>query len=428
MTTADKELGAVRQSVEAYCEANHDFAFNPKAPIVRLHEPTFSADEINAALECMLTTRVTMGAKVKTFEGEFAGKNGSAHAIMVNSGSSANLLAVAALANSETEDGLKPGDEVIVPALSWSTTVWPLVQMGLVPVIVDIDPATLNIDPGEIERAVGPKTRAVMVVPVYGNPCDMDAITDICQRHGLTLIEDCCEALGASYDGTPVGKFGRVGTFSFYYSHHITTLEGGMCVTDDLGYGEIMRILRAHGWVREVEDPAPWLERHPDIDPRFLFVNVGYNLRAMELQGAMGSVQLPKLDGFVETRRSNAAWFRRELARYEDVFAFQEETPKGRHSWFGFPMRVKPESPFQVGDLRQALGKANIESRPIICGNIAKQPAMQLHEHRLVGDLRHASDVMVSSFSFGNHQALDDAARQYVVGAISDFLGTRGIV
>lgn len=427
MSKENELLDAVKRSVSAYCVEKHNFSFDAAHPVVRLHEPTFSTDEINAALECLLTTRVTMGAKVKQFEREFADNDGFAHGVMVNSGSSANLLAIAAVANPETSEGLKPGDEVIVPALSWSTTVWPLVQLGLVPVIVDISSSTLNIDPGEIERAIGPKTRAVMIVPVYGNPCDMDAIVDICQRKNLMLIEDCCEALGASYDGKPVGKFGRVATFSFYYSHHMTTLEGGICVTDDGELAETMRILRAHGWVREVENPEPWFKRYPEIDPRFLFVNLGYNLRATELQGAMGSVQLPKLAGYVEARRASAAWFLEELSAAGDVLAFQEETPKGRHSWFGFPITVRHDARFRVGDLRAALENAHVETRPIICGNIARQPAMQMFEHRISGDLSCASQVMDCSFSFGNHQAIDAGAREYVVGVIREFLHKQGI-
>src|SRR5471032_3321301 len=173
-----------------------------------------------------------MGPKVKKFEEMFCTEFGWTEGVMNNSGSSANLLAVAALANPVTEDGLRPGDEVIVPARSWSATVWPVIQCGLKPVIVDIDPVTFNIDPNEIERAIGPKTRAIMLVHVYGNPCDMNAISGICDKHNLILIEDCCEALGAYYNGTPVGKFGAVGTFSFYFSHHMTTLEGGICVTE----------------------------------------------------------------------------------------------------------------------------------------------------------------------------------------------------
>lgn len=418
-------LSAVRKSVASYCEDQHDYTFDPENPIVRLHEPTFGADEINAALECMLTTKVTMGAKVKGFEREFADFHGFNHGVMVNSGSSANLLAISTLVNPETDNSLKPGDEVIVPALSWSTTVWPLVQSGLIPVIVDIDPHTLNIDPEEVESAVGPKTRGVMIVPVYGNPCDMDSILDICKRHNLTLIEDCCEALGATYDGHPVGRFGRVGTYSFYYSHHMTTLEGGICVTNDKEYAENMRIIRAHGWLREVEDKTPWLEKYPNIDERFLFVNVGFNLRATELQGAMGSVQLPKLASFVDARERNADWFRSELGQYENYFEFQETTPKGKHSWFGFPIKVRKEAPFDVNELRKALNVANIETRPIICGNIAMQPAIRLFDHRTVGKLENASEVMRRGFSFGNHQSLDLGAKRYIVDKVHNFIQTK---
>lgn len=428
MASREQLLKQVHDSVAAYCQAEHDFRFQAKSPIVRLHEPTFSAPEINAALDCMLTTRVTMGEKVKTFERQFADKYHFAHGVMNNSGSSANLLAVAAIANPETRDGLKPGDEVIVPALSWSTTVWPLVQLGLVPVIVDIDPVTLNIDPQEIERAIGPKTRGVMIVPVYGNPCAMDAIVDICNRRSLILIEDCCEALGALYDGKPVGKFGRVATFSFYFSHHMTTLEGGMCVSDDFELAETMRILRAHGWVREVEDKKRWTDRYPDIHERFLFVNLGYNLRATELQGAMGSVQLPKLDFYIQKRRENAAWLRRTLGQYGDVMDFQEETPKGFHSWFGFPITIREKAPFRLQELTELLEAALIETRPIICGNIARQPAMKLYPHCTVGDLKHANAVMERSFSIGIHQDVGEDARNYIAEQFRSFLKGRGVV
>ena len=420
-TEKDRLLENVFESVRAYCANAHNYSFDTTNPIVRLHEPTFSAEEINSALECLLSTQVTMGKKVKTFERSFADLHEFKHGVMVNSGSSANLLAVTALTNKETPDHLVPGDEVIVPALCWSTTVWPLVQNGLIPIIVDIDPLTLNIDPNEVERAIGPKTRGVMAVPVYGNPCDMDALVTICAQNQLTLIEDCCEALGARYGSKPVGKFGRVGTFSFYYSHHMTTLEGGMCVSDDTTLAENMRIIRAHGWIREVEDPQAWTTQYPDIDPKFLFVNTGYNLRPTELQGAIGNVQLTKLDNFVQTRRKNAAYFRRELDAYADTLVFQEETPKSQHSWFGFPLCVRQHAPFKVADIRMFLKKQAIETRPIICGNIARQPGMKLYEHRIVGNLHCADYVMERGFSFGNHQAIDDCAREYVVGAIKNF-------
>lgn len=423
----DKALVAIHEGIKAYCGAHHRFAFDPANPVVRLHEPTFGASEIIAAVDVLLSTRVTMGPKVRGFEQEFADAFKFAHGITNNSGSSANLLAIAALSNIATKGRLKPGDEVIVPALCWSTTVWPLIQHNLVPVIVDIDPVTFNIDPAEIERAIGPKTRAVMPVHVYGNPCDMTAITDICGRRNLVLIEDCCEALGAYYDGTPVGKFGAVGTFSFYFSHHMTTLEGGICVTEDFELAELLRILRAHGWVRELQQQQPYYDKHPDIDKRFLFVNQGYNLRLTELQAAFGTVQLPKLAGFVDARRTNTAEWQKDLARWSAYFEVQRETPKARGSCFGFPLILKHEAPFSVADITAFLNKASIETRPIICGNIAEQPAIQLYEHRVVGDLCHSSKVMDAGFSFGNHQAIDAAARAYVTGKIAEFMQARGL-
>lgn len=417
----------VDASIKAYCEALLDFSFDPVNPFVRLHEPTFGADEILAAVRCMLSTRVTMGEKVSRFEREFTDKFGFAHGVMNNSGSSANLLAVAALTNPQTKNHLNPGDEVIVPALAWSTTVWALIQHNLVPVVVDIDPGTLNIDPNEIERAVGPRTRAVMVVHVYGNPCEMDSITDMCNRHHLSLIEDCCEALGASYKNISVGRFGKAASFSFYFSHHITTFEGGICVSDDDELAEMMRILRSHGWIRNNERGEKYTEKYPEIDPRFLFVNLGYNLRPMEFQAAVGSVQLPKLNSFVNTRRENAAHWLRDLARFGGVFSFQQEMRKGRHSWFGFPITVKDGAPFTVKQARDFLARNNIETRPIICGNIARQPGLKLYKHRVVGDLRHSDKVMRDSFTFGNHQAVDANARQYVTAKIEEFMSQQGV-
>ena len=412
----------LQEGILEYCRQHHKFEFDPANPVVRLHEPTFGGDEIIAALEVLLSTRVTMGPKVKAFERQFAQSGGFSYGVSNNSGSSANLLAIAALANPAWDGHLREGDEVIVPALSWSTTIWPLIQHHLVPVIVDIDPVTWNIDPNEIERAISPRTRAVMPVHVYGNPCNMQALSDICRRHDLLLIEDCCEALGAYYGGTPVGRFGKVGTFSFYFSHHITTLEGGICVTDDFELVEMMRILRAHGWTRELEDRDRYSNKYPDIDPRFLFVNLGYNLRMTELQGVMGTVQLPKLAGFVDQRRETTMTWQEDWSEWGDVLQFQKETPGGRTSAFGFPVLVNQGAPFTVREITSALHAASIETRPIICGNIAKQPAMQLYPHRVFGSLAHATRVMDYGFSIGNHQSVDAEARAYVTHTVEEFM------
>ncbi len=427
MPTAEQHLQAIRDHIDAYCRLTHDYSFKPDAPVVRLHEPTFGADETIAALDCLLSTRVTMGPKVKAFEHAFGARFGNPNTVVSNSGSSANLLAIAALANPLYGDALRPGDEVIVPALSWSTTVWPLVQHGLVPVVVDIDPETFNIDPLAAERAIGPRTRALMLVHVYGNPCAMDAITELCKRRNLMLIEDTCEAQGASFGGKPLGTFGIMGTFSFYFSHLMTTLEGGATVTPDFELAEIMRMLRAHGWVRELDNPDAFIARYPEIDKRFLFVNQGYNLRCTELQAAIGLIQLQKLDQFIEARRANYRYFRQTLGEYANVFDFQEETKGGYSTFFGFPVRLKPSAPFTRADLTSAMNRAGIETRPIICGNIARQPAMLLHAHRVPAPMPHADRVMDHCFSFALHQALDDGAREHVTNTIRSFLVERGV-
>ncbi len=419
---------SLRRGVEDYVKANFDFTFNPRKPAVRLHECTFGADEINAALGTLLSTQVTMGAQTRNFEALCSTQFGFKHGVMVNSGSSANLLAVAALVNPATSNRFHPGDEIIVPALSWSTTVWPLIQCGLVPVIIDVDPETLNLDLNEVRKAIGTKTRGIMPVHVYGNPCDMDGLMEIARKHNLIVIEDCCEALGSLYRGKSVGSFGIVGTFSFYYSHHITTLEGGICHTNNFELAETMRILRAHGWVRETHDREKYEAQYPEIDPRFLFVNVGYNLRPTELQASFGPVQLPKLENFIAVRTSNALFWREAMRSFGKFFRFQKPTLHGRHSWFGFPMVIQPDAPFTPQEFRLFLKQHNIESRPLIAGNIAQQPALKLFPHRVSGDLKESNLIMSHGFTFGNHQAVNEAAREYVLEIVTKFLKDKKLV
>jgi len=419
---------SLRLEVEAYVKANFDFTFKAENPSVRLHECSFGAEEINAALATMLSTYVTMGKQTKHFEELCSKYFGFEHGIMVNSGSSANLLAVAALVNPVTPDRLYPGDEIIVPALSWSTTVWPLIQCGLVPVIIDVDPQTLNLDLDEVRKAIGSKTRGIMPVHVYGNPCDMDGLMEIAQKHKLIVIEDCCEALGALYRGKSVGSFGAVGTFSFYYSHHITTLEGGICHTNDLHLAETMRILRAHGWVRETQGRELYEAQYPEIDPRFLFVNVGFNLRPTELQASFGPIQLKKLEQFIEIRADNAAFWSQTMAPFGKYLHIQKPTLHGRHSWFGFPMVVRQDAPFDPREFREFLKKHHIENRPLIAGNIAQQPALKHFSHRVFGDLKEANLIMSNGLTFGNHQAVDEAARNYVLEIVTKFFREKQLI
>ena len=229
------------------------------------------------------------------------------------------LLAISTIINLNFKNRIKPGDEVIVSALSWSTTIWPIIQCGLIPVIVDININTLNIDENLIERAISRKTKAIMPVHVYGNPCNMDSIVKIAKKYKLLLIEDCCEAMGAKYNKKVVGSFGEIGTFSFYFSHHITTLEGGMCVTNNLDLSERMKILRAHGWLRDVEHPEKFDELS-NVDKRFTFVDVGYNMRITELQGVFGLKQLGKLNGFLKKRKKTFLKWEEIFSKYNKFF------------------------------------------------------------------------------------------------------------
>ncbi len=387
-------------------------------PRVSLHESTIGEEEIQAVIDVLRSGQVTSGAKVREFEAAFPSK----HAVMCNSGSSANLLAIAALCDPATPNRLERGDGVIVSALSWSTTIWPLVQYGLVPIIVDIDPLTLNMDPLEVEKAVSAGARAIMPVHVYGNPCDMAMIWDIGNQFSLICVEDCCEALGAEFEGQSVGLANNLATYSFYFSHHITTIEGGMVITCDDDLDRMLRILRSHGWTRDVADDLAYRDANPDIDPRFLFVGAGYNLRSTEMAAAMGLVQLPKLTGFVDARRAAAKLLIQAFEPYEKWLTWQHETPGGRSSWFGFPIVIKDDAPFTAKEMREAFNKAGIETRPIICGNIALQPGMQHYAHKIVGGLSNATRVMTNGLAISCHQGVDAADCDYVRSVLDDFM------
>jgi len=250
----------------------------------------------------------------------------------------------------------------------------------------------------------------------------MDAIMSLAKKHDLFVIEDCCEAMGAMYDNKHVGTFGNVGNYSFFFAHHITTMEGGISVTNDFDLTETMKILRAHGWSRESKEHQKYIEMYPDIDPRFIFINQGYNLRPTELNAAMGAIQLPKLDHFNDLRRNAAAYLLKNLAKYAEYFHFQQETPKGKSVWFGFSMIVKDSAPFDVKDITTYLKNNRIESRPIIAGNMTRHPGVKMLPHRISGNLDSADMVMKNGFSFGCHQGTDLKACQYIVEIIDRFI------
>jgi CDP-6-deoxy-D-xylo-4-hexulose-3-dehydrase len=363
----------------------------------------FGADEVVAATEVLLSTRVTMGERTRAFEALWARRCGRKHGIMVNSGSSANLLLLAGL----VETGrLAPGDEVLVPAVGWSTTLFPVSQVGLVPVIVDVDPRTLNIDPASARAARTGRTRAVMAVHLLGQPADLD-------HDDLLVVEDACGAHGATIDGREVGGFGVGATFSFFFSHHITTVEGGMIVCDDDALADAIRSLRAHGWVRERSDRAALAAAHPEIDPRFLFVSPGYNLRPTDIAAAFGLVQADRLDAWVARRRQNHAEWCARLADLPGVTVFPE-APGTTHAGFAFPILVDGDRAACMA----ALEASGIETRPISGSNLARQPAFARVPARTPVPLPVADAVHVAGFFVGNSHAFGPAHGERLADAL----------
>jgi CDP-4-dehydro-6-deoxyglucose reductase, E1 len=404
-----------------------DHEFVPGKTRIPLTVPTYGSDEVEEALDSLLSTWVTMGDKVKRFEEAFAKYNGSKHAVMVNSGSSANLLALSVLTNSIVRDHIEKGSEIITPAVTWATTVYPIANVGCTPVLVDVDPETFNILPDEVERAITSKTRAIMPVHLLGCPFDVEKIRKLAKAHDLYMVEDACESTGAEYQGRKVGSFGDMGTFSFFISHHISTIEGGMVVTDDDTLFEYLKAMRAFGWVRDLKDKARHATSNKNIDPRFLFITHGYNLRPTELQGAFGIHQINKLDGFIEQRRRNAQYWTGKLSGYSDLITLPHEPPDTKHVYFGYPITVKSSSPFSREELVDHLETKLVETRPIMAGNIAEQPAMKRLPHRISGSLKNARMIARQSFFFGNHNRIGAMEREYIADSIVGFLNSKSV-
>lgn len=412
----------IRGLIEEYFSQQPKGEFKLGSIKIPLISPSYGSEEVIEAIDSMLTTQVTMGEKVKQFESIFANYIGVNHAIMVNSGSSANLLALSVLTNPALRSRIKPGDEIITPAVTWATTVWPIINCGAVPVLVDVDLETFNINAEEIKKAVTDKTRAIMLVHLLGNPCDMDKITEIAKQYNLYIIEDACEAHGAEFGGRKVGSFGELATFSFFFSHHISTIEGGMVLTSNEELAELAKALRVFGWIRDLKDKDKIVKKYKDIDPRYLFSNIGYNFRPTEIQGAFGIHQLEKLDKFIEIRRQNAKFWFENLREYENYLLLHTEREGTKHVWFGYPITVKPATPFSREEIVNFLEAKGVETRPIMAGNIDEQPAITLFPYRKLGDLPNSRFIMRNSFFFGNHHGIGEEERKTIVNYVEEFV------
>ena len=400
-------------------------AFVPGKTRIPLITPPYNADEVIEAHDSLLSTRVTMGEKVKKFERLFADYIGVKHAVMVNSGSSANLLALSILTNPGIKNPIRPGDEVITPAVTWSTTVFPIINCGAVPVLADINLNDFSISLEGIKKAITPKTKAIMPVHLLGNPCQMDGLMNIAKEHNLYVIEDSCEAHGAEFQGKKVGSFGDMGTFSFFFSHHISTIEGGMVVTNNNQFAELARGLRVFGWIRDLKDKDKIAKKYNGIDPRFLFINIGYNFRPMEIQGGFGIHQITKLEEFINVRRVNAEFWQKRLKKYAAYFTVHEQKPGTRHVWFACAIVVNPKAGFTRQELLTFLEKKGVETRPIMAGNIADQPAMKQAHYRKCGTLPNSRFVNDNAFFFGNHQGIGKKEREAIVSYFDEFMQGR---
>lgn len=365
-----------------------------------LASSTWGPEELGAIRRVIDSDRFTMGEYVLRFEQDFARKFGVKHALMVGSGSAANLVGIAALFF-RRQRPLRRGDEVIVPAVSWATTYYPLQQYGLRLRFVDVELDTLNMDVAQLERALTPCTRMVIAVSILGNPCALDVMRAFCDRHGLYLFEDNCESMGASLGGKACGTFGDIGTFSTFFSHHISTMEGGVLVTDDTETYHIARSLRAHGWTRDVPSDCGLYEpRDDDFYEAYRFILPGYNARPLEMSGAIGIEQLKKLDGMVAVRRRNAELFQ-SLFRGDDRFIIQREN--GVSSWFAFTVILNPRRNIDRRRVLDALKDADIGFRIITGGNFLRHDVIKYFDHDVVAPVVNADLAHDRGFFVGNH-------------------------
>ena len=366
-----------------------------------LASTSWGTEEVGAIERVIREGRLTMGEHVRQFEEAFAARLGVKHAVMVNSGSSANLVGVAALFHTRKHP-LERGDEVIVPAISWATTFHPLQQYGLKLRFVDVELDTLNMDVSQLASALTPRTRMLVGVSILGNPAALDLMRAFCDAHGLHFFEDNCESLGATLNGKPCGTFGDLGTFSTFYSHHISTMEGGVLVTNDTEIAHLAHVIRNHGWARDLPADSP-LGPPPHSYPFFeayRFIMPGYNVRPLEICGAVGLEQLKKLDRMLEIRRANAAHFVK-LFGGDERFILQREN--GASSWFSFTIILNPRLGIDRGRVMDALRRADIEFRMITGGSFLRHEAAKFFDYDTAGEIVHANTAHDHGFFVGNH-------------------------
>ena len=413
--------------VEEYARAQWPEApFQPGHSAVPVSGKVFDGADVRNLVDASLDFWLTTGRFARDFEPRFAAFMEQGFCSLVNSGSSANLVALVALTSPTLGDRrLQPGDEVITCAAGFPTTVNPILQHQLVPVFLDVDIPTYNLDVSRLEEAIGPRTRAIMVAHTLGNPFDLDAVMEVARRHDLWVIEDCCDAVGARYRGRMVGTFGHLATVSFYPAHHLTMGEGGAVLTSDPKLKKLVESFRDWGrdcWCEPGCDNTcrhrfDWQlgELPQGYDHKYTYSHIGYNLKLTDMQAAVGLSQLEKLPGFIARRKENFAYLLERLKPLEEHLILPEPTPGSEPSWFGFLLTRREGCPRSRNELIQALEGARIGTRLLFGGNLLRQPAYQGIPHRVVGSLECADRVMRDTFWVGVYPGLDEARLDYMI-------------
>jgi CDP-6-deoxy-D-xylo-4-hexulose-3-dehydrase len=420
---------------EYAAEAFPKRGFIPGESSVPVSGRVFDGADIQSLVDSSLDFWLTTGRYADQFEKEFARFFKMRHAILVNSGSSANLLALTALTSPLLrEKQLKEGDEVITVATGFPTTVNPIFQNNLVPVFVDVDIPTYNIDVSQLDAALSNKTRAIMVAHTLGNPFNLEIVTDFCKKHDLWLIEDCCDAVGATYSGQPVGRFGDIATVSFYPAHHITMGEGGAILTDKPKLKKIIESFRDWGrdcWCDPGKDNTcgkrfDWQlgDLPHGYDHKYTYSHIGYNLKVTDMQAAVGVSQMKKLPEFIERRKQNFNYLYSRLSQLDRYFLLPEATPNSDPSWFGFPIYVRPDAPFTRDETVRWLENHKIGTRLLFAGNLIRQPAYRGKTYRVIGDLAKADEVMHRVFWVGVYPGLTERMLNYTCDILTQLCET----
>jgi CDP-6-deoxy-D-xylo-4-hexulose-3-dehydrase len=420
-----------RLVTELWRERSAGMRFDPGRSTVNYAGRVFDGAELRALVRTALDFWLTAGPETAAFEAELAAAAGTKYSLLVNSGSSANLCAISSLGSHKLKNPLRPGDEVITTAASFPTTVNPIVQNGWVPVFVDVELGTYNASVEAVRAALSDRTRAVALAHAMGFPFDAPAVAALCKERGLFLVEDCCDALGARIGGKPVGTFGDYATLSFYPAHQMTTGEGGAVLSSSGKLNWIARSFRDWGrdcWCEPGEDDACrkrfgyQLGTLPlGFDHKYTYTHIGYNLKALDLQAAIGREQLHKLPGFVAARRDNWSVMREHLRRYEAFLVLPEQLPGSEPSPFGLVLTVRDDAPFKRSQLTDWLESRKVQTRGLFAGNLLRHPAYQGVRHRVVGDLRNADAITERTFFVGVYPGIDRSRRDYLLETFDEF-------